>query len=215
MHRTARCTRAYASRFDFPRARAWSFVTTNSRKLASKFFRAGSGVDDVEVEGRDDARVTASSTTASTTASTTVRSASSSTTSPTASSIALIARAKRGNVPCARGQTMAFQLNPLVAALPVLGLGHGACSAVATSGRSGDRDVLEAEPAAEVRARHTADAVCCHAPASCSRAPRVGGLVNIIHWHLSWQATILRTMPTGASVPGRRTSKVGTQSVTQ
>jgi hypothetical protein len=88
MHRTARCTRAYASRFDFPRARAWSFVTTNSRKLASKFFRAGSGVDDVEVEGRDDARVTASSTTASTTASTTVRSASSSTTSPTASSIA-------------------------------------------------------------------------------------------------------------------------------
>jgi hypothetical protein len=81
MHRTARCTRAYASRFDFPRARAWSFVTTNSRKLASKFFRAGSErVDDVEVEGRDDARVTASSTT--------VRSASSSTTSPTASSIA-------------------------------------------------------------------------------------------------------------------------------
>ena len=108
----------------------------------------------------------------------------------------------RRAVPGVRHQTMAFRINPLVAALPVLVLGPGACSAVATSGRFGDRNVLEAEPAAEVRARHTADAVCCHAPACCWRAPRVGGLIN---WHLSWQAsfaTILRTMPTRASVPG-------------
>ena len=105
-------------------------------------------------------------------------------------------------VPGVRGPTMAFRINPLVAALPVLVLGPGACSAVATSGRFGDRNVLEADPAAEVRARHTADAVCCHAPASCWRAPRVGGLIKIIHWHLSWQASILRSMPIRASVPG-------------
>ena len=43
----------------------------------------------------------------------------------------------------ARHQTMAFRINPLVAALPVLVLGQGACSAVATSGRFGDRNVLE------------------------------------------------------------------------
>ena len=96
---------------------------------------------------------------------------------------------------------MAFRINPMVAALPVLVLGQGACSAVATSGRSGDRNVLEAEPAAEVRARHTADAVCCHAPACCWRAPRVGGLPDNYHWHLSWQARILRNMPTRASLP--------------
>ena len=104
--------------------------------------------------------------------------------------------------PGVRGQTMAFRINPSVAALPVLVLGHGACSAVATSGRSGELNVLEAEPTAEVRACHTADAVCCHAPASCSRAPRVRGFPTIIHWHLSWQASILRNMPTRASTPG-------------
>ena len=111
-------------------------------------------------------------------------------------------RSRSSCVPRVRGQTMAFRINALVAALPVLVLGHGACSAVATSGRSGDRNVLEAEPAAEVRARHTADAVCCHAPASCSRAPRVGGLIKILHWHLSWQARILRSLPSRASLPG-------------
>ena len=110
-------------------------------------------------------------------------------------------RVARPRVPCARHQTMALRINPLVAALPVLVLGPGACSAVATSGRSGDRDVLEAEPAAEVRARHTADAVCCHAPASLLSTHQFSvTVVDILRRFLSghsrdsrWESSLVRT----------------------
>ena len=96
---------------------------------------------------------------------------------------------------------MAFSIDRLVAALPVLALGHAACSAVGVRGRPQSHGTLDSAARAQVRACHMTKAVCCLAPASCCRAPSAGEFPLILRGHVCWQATVLPKPTNEAGIP--------------